>query len=410
MSSEQRSDAELDETIKHGPSKNRKRVIGAFVATALVVPSAIWANNQTQKTNKLQHELSQAIASNKANKRSLQQLGAITARSSNESVGVVTGSTLRNIPSPQRYRSVPKDYIEESDKATVEVLSRVKGSPDSYEPICTGTKVSSRAKSYILLANHCRKAYENIPAHGGPLPEAVNITELVGNNDFAVAEPSQHYPDDSNWNILATVDNVAVDESGETDWAMMQAASSKAFHKLPSVPLNEVISSTDRKPTPGEDVSLYSLPQSNYFAPVKAKGIYIGTVSGYSIGGISDFEELVAINVAQPTQDACDYGGSGSTARFSNGQVTGPLSFRNNLGYGPGDIFFAPDSAQTSQETRFDIEETTGYNLNDFNTICGYSVPIDVSASYENPSFNSIENLVTVLQSPSDVIYQVGGK
>ncbi len=86
---------------------------------------------------------------------------------------------------------------------------------------------------------------------------------------------------------------------------------------------------------------------------------------------------------------------------LADGQILGPLSMRNNLGYGPNNAFRYPDTPANDQDYRLKYEQMLGLNLGDYTTICGYSVP----------TAETIPELAQVLANPADIIYPaVGGK
>ena len=395
-----------DDLQTKSASFKKWRKIGKILLSATMAISAIgYGYAQNQKLDRLQARVNQYTNKNSTN---LNQLESEFARLNDIPQGVVTGSSLR--PVPTIVGKVSETNKNQSDNATVEVLVKVKGSLNSYSPICTGTNVSYEDNRYVLLANHCLKAFETPTKAGKQEPSAVNVTSSVS-GDFFIARPSEHNPGNHNWNPLARVDNIAVDESNLTDLALMQATQTKSYQSLATVPLKNIVS-TSTSIKAGEAVSLYSLPASNNFAPVSEKGVFLGSFYSYQIGGLGVNLDLVGINPSSPESDACNFGGSGSSARFANGIITGPLSFRNNIGYGKSDTFYSPDNPKNSQITRFDIENETGYNLSMFSTICGYSIPIETSIpNAMKDQYSSIQGLVDVLNHPNNTIYAPeGGK
>ena len=404
MSHESSRSIEDDSRSKELMSR-RRRIVGKLLLSTAVAVSAIgYGYAQNQKIDRLQANISQI---NKKNESQLSQIEGDLARLNNTPIGVVTGSTLNPVPSIKG--NISEAYKKQSEDATVEVLVKLKGT-NSYSPICTGNKVSDDKYIYILLANHCLEPYETPLNKGEQGPSAVNITNSVS-GEFFIAKPSEHNPNDYKWQPISKVNNIAVDRSGLTDLALMQVVSNTSYQSLPAVPLSE-ISTSSTSVNPGEAVSLYALPKSSNFAPASERGVYLGRFLSNRIGGLGIYVDLVGINPSSPTTDACEFGASGSTARFANGLISGPLSFRNNLGYGKSNTFYIPDNPSDSQITRFDIEEVTGDNLNRYSTICGYSVPINNDINGATKDQNStIQGLEDVLIYPNRTIYSPeGGK
>ncbi|HET9174262.1 MAG TPA: hypothetical protein VFN56_03200 [Candidatus Saccharimonadales bacterium] len=104
---------------------------------------------------------------------------------------------------------------------------------------------------------------------------------------------------------------------------------------------------------------------------------------------------LVGLTADNPQSDSCEFGGSGSVAMFANGKFSGPLSFRNNIGYGDAHSYASPDNAVDNQRNRLEFEASTKLNLGQFTTVCGFSVPSTAEV---------MPDLISVLQHPSEVI------
>lgn len=131
---------------------------------------------------------------------------------------------------------------------------------------------------------------------------------------------------------------------------------------------------------PGEQVALYGVPQAANFTPVIGTGRYIGRVHFseyvYDTGPetSSRMLDIVAVNPNNPTADACNFGASGSLAMRSDGSMLGPLSIRLNKGYSTPNTNQALDSPNFNNYWRTEWEMETGIDLENYSTICAYTV------------------------------------
>jgi len=131
---------------------------------------------------------------------------------------------------------------------------------------------------------------------------------------------------------------------------------------------------------PGEQLALYGVPQAANFSPVIGTGRYIGRVhfTEYVYDGSTETSsrmlDIVAINLNNPTADACNYGASGSLAMRADGSMLGPLSIRLNKGYSTPNTNQAVDSPDFNNYWRTNWEMETGVDLENYSTICAYTV------------------------------------
>ena len=282
---------------------------------------------------------------------------------------------------------------------------RKKGDTGPWQYMCTATKVQDDGTSYILTASHCFG--DELPKKGGGLlPTAENITPILS-DDYAILDPTLGF-DERTTNPMAVVNNVALDPSGYTDWALLSVTAtppspSRNFDSLPALDLRKSVSLVS-DPLKLEEqvykpVKVYSVPQDSGFKEVAATGQYLGRAFSPEISGGSTQLDIVGINFSPDTKesDPCEYGGSGSNAVFSNGAITGPLSLRNNIGYGPNNEAGDPNTTTNQQSivNRLDLEQLLGIDLSGYQTICGYSVS----------SPDQLNQLKKVLADPGLVIY-----
>jgi hypothetical protein len=71
--------------------------------------------------------------------------------------------------------------------------------------------------------------------------------------------------------------------------------------------------------------------------------------------------DLVAVDPSSSADDPCFYGASGSSAAFASGSVSGPLSQRSTIGYGPDRSISALDT--DGSYVRLQIEAKTKVDL-----------------------------------------------
>jgi len=368
------------------------RAIGA----ALIVAAGAYAYaSKSNQASSLEKQINRLEQSESKLQRQFNDSNANISRLLNQNPGFIDGSLFNKTIKPTTGHVAPAIVNLHKD-AAVELLERPKDSDSSWAPLCTADKVSLGGLSYVLTANHCFGSQENLPEKGGgpdlSFPAAINITSSLS-EQFAVGAPTKtSYPPAgktaANWNVYGLVSGVAVDESRDADWAMVSVRPTKAFKSLPALNLNHapVVEQNDKGTSGagqlgyvGEPASLYSMPGANGSRPVEATGTYLGEIgpSGY---GTSLLYEVVGIDPSVPSDDSCNYGSSGSVAILSNGNITGPLAERNNIGYGYYDTFFSPDSPQADESDRVVIEQELGnLNLSKFSTLCLYSEPVSTA-------------------------------
>jgi hypothetical protein len=328
---------------------------------------------------------------------------------------VITGESL-SMPDtlPGAGFPVSAEVRNALQDATVKLGSGRKSSTDKHifwDGSCTGTKVVSAAgNEYILSAAHCFKDEPAISRKGSSGPLAVNIAKPQ--DMYAVLDPNLAVSDRQSAEPLATIDGIAVDRSGTTDIALLSVAPTHAhaaqFNQIPAIPLDSysvgALGGLNSQIAPGQPVALDGMPASNWDEHVRDTGIYLGQYDGSELSGISNQIDLVAIAAPTYEDDACNYGASGSQGAYLRTDgglgMTGPLSWRNSIGYGTEHKFYEPDTADADIQARLKVEAMTGVNLDQFDTICGYSVPQQ----------DTLDNLQQVLDNPSLVITFQGGK
>jgi hypothetical protein len=142
----------------------------------------------------------------------------------------------------------------------------------------------------------------------------------------------------------------------------------------------------DPEPTAGEDVRQHTYSSRDNGSPIESTGTYLGR-GGDIVSGRSSDIDLVAIDPASVDLDACFYGASGSSAVLASGRITGPLSVRNTIGYGP-DRVLDPEDGDGGRWQRLQFEDTTHVDLQGVTVICGY-------AAYDAPL---VDALLTALR------------
>ncbi len=274
--------------------------------------------------------------------------------------------------------------------STVKILKRLKTStPDvAWEELCTGNKVSYGGKVYIRSAAHC---FVKSPAvqKGGAADDdtAYDLTPIL-DYEYAIVDPTDYLATRAN-NPLATVGNVAVDYSYSDSALMTLASTSPEFEALQTLQLDTQTVDPMIGPVVGQEAFMVGAPESSGNTEIYAKGQYLGLFPGsdtntipYHIVGLKDIYE--------PSEDVCNYGSSGSTSMLSDDTVLGVLTQRNNItfnleGTPPND----PDNPQGSLTRRMDYEKAMGIRMDQFSTLCLYSV---ISPAVMAGLVNSIGN------------------
>lgn len=333
--------------------------------------------------------------------RAEQRVAAAVASTLDASPIVVTGSTLRRVKDlPDYGEQVSLEKEQLLHAATVKLGRRLKGSNYPWYEVCTGVKVSLNGQTYVATAGHCFMRDDDPtvnqianPQKGGPddLPRVRNITAL-SNYEFAVLDPQvQSYQREQK--PMASVAQVAVGPAGISDLALLQIGRDEtAFSGLSSVRLEDLntLTMNQHVPIPGQQAAIFGIPESSMNQPLATRGVYLGRISGADISTVAPTLDLVGITAATDSSDACDYGASGSMTILADGTVSGPLSFRNNIGYGLDHRVVSPDQSLEGKKDRLKIESLLDTNLDQFETICGFDVP---------PSM-IVPQLAQVIQNP----------
>jgi hypothetical protein len=328
---------------------------------------------------------------------------------SDVSASVISGEALRPAASLPGYGAIVSAELRQKAKAsTVQIGTQSKGAADksTWYQNCTATKMTYQARTFVLSAAHCFA--DDIPKHGGPedavmLPRAVNITSKA-TESYAILDPTIPEHQRMSAEPLAFVTNIAINRSGDADWALLEVSqnedSDRAFGDIPGLNLQNTASGYSdiipKPPVEGQNTVVYSIPQSSGNTEIMEPGTYLGRVYGGEIGYSSSYlYDLVGINPEDPTEDACNYGASGSQAVLADGTTTGPLAWRNNIGYPNGTREPVDGTAQHTRTDRLKIEATTGINSDQFSTVCIYSAA--------QP--DTIGSLIKVLDDPDKAIY-----
>jgi hypothetical protein len=340
------------------------------------------------------------------------RLSGVVANQAGLSQEAITGANLKDISSLPGYgQEVSPEQRARLEAATIKIgMHGRSGLASSWGEWCTGVKVTHNNQAYVLTAAHCFEvdtAHVNNDAGPDPNAQAVNVLGSA-HNDYAILDP-QLSPINREVSPMALVKGVAVDTSGNTDWALLlpaelpagQQSQGRFFDQIPAIPLEEFVIGT-AAPVPGQKVALYSAPLAGGNKPVVGTGIYLGRLPGYDFGGRNNQVDFVAIPALDPEHDAGEFGGSGSIVGFTNG-FSGPLSARINNGYPNGETDPSDNIAQ-GWRNRPLLEQKFGIRLdiNDATTIGEYAVP----SAYE-PTFGNLER---VLRDPNDIPRSVGSK
>lgn len=370
------------------PNRSSHKVRKTVAAVALTLAALKHETSQVQNIDTIQSE-------NAKKTEQIDRLTSIIASQTGINEDVIKGESLKGLESLPAFGShISPEQREMLTDATVKVGKRQKGT-DTWWQSCTGIKVSNGTESFVLSATHCfTDDLVSLGKGGGT--DALNITNESRFEYSLLDQSSLSSKEDSSGTAIASISSVAI--SFSADWALMRVdstAASKVFSEKPAIPMDMLVE-TVRQPAPGEEVALFSYPGHSEGAPVVATGTYLGRIENSGLSNFSYSLDLVAINPADDSDDACYYGASGSSAVFSGGSVSGPLSMRNTIGYGDSHTVTTGDV--NDETARLYIESYTQLDLSAFGVICGFSAP----GQY------TVDSLITAINDAEAVVFSPG--
>lgn len=383
----------MSERGEFATSRNnlRARKALAVLTTAAVYMGSRYVDNTSAHSKQAEARISQLERSNKLQAKELKRVAAITGSLAGADKETILGTSLRSVESLPGYgQKVTHEQYERLRAATVKIVSRYKGAaiPSVWSENCTGTKVRIEGQDYVATAAHCfGEESSRYMGKGGGGPQAETIAKNfsdVTNKEYAMVDPS-HDPVNRDEHPIALFSGLSISLVGP-DWALLKPTFideqfQSAFEAIPALTYT---SESHRKP--GEQVALYGVPAANDNYPVPGFGVYLGRVP--SDTDTSIFVDLVGIRAHSPSQDACNFGASGSHALFADGYVTGPLALRNNVSNtkvaNPG------DDPQIGIDNRLQFERELGIDMSSFETVCGFAAPLPDTLSSLVAGFDQV--------------------
>jgi hypothetical protein len=359
--------------IKPTASTIRKIPAGAALAGTLFAGGLAVGNQYGELANKRKQVTAlekQAANRNKLEYRVSRLAEAVSALSNVDKDTVMGIGLISPADLPAHGQEVSRELRGNLEQATVKILKRHRGSDEPWQPNCTGVKVNAGGNLYVTTAAHCFSddLTNGLKGGGGELPLQTFNINTITKFEYALTPVTP-----TSTNTPVRIEAVSQNINGQ-DWALLRpspdhASESNSF--FTDIKALDFASSLD--PSPGQEVALYGAPQANNHLGVRATGIYLGRiVDPYNTARKVD---LVGIdNIDEPRLDACNYGASGSSAIFADGYVSGPLSTRNHITYGPGKPQNAPDNPVVGEQNRLAYEQALGVDLGGFATVCGFSV------------------------------------
>lgn len=261
---------------------------------------------------------------------------------------------------PGLSEKVSQEQISTLENSLVTILVEPNGG-SSWAQHCSGLKVTVDGNDYVQTAAHCFEPYTGLIPPGAQSDNILPVTSY----SYAIGLPANQ----KELTPIAEVTAVSVDVNGN-DTALLQLSSElPAFQGIPAVPIETVAAVS---PTPGEQVAMVGVPESDNDNPVIGEGTYIGQVQDPN--NSAQKIDVIGLNTPSSTQDSCYFGASGSSAIFADGHVSGPLTVRSGRGE-QEDPTLKSDDPAVAANLRAQLEQATGYNLEPFNVLCGYAIP-----------------------------------
>ena len=345
----------------------------AIAAGTLVAAGVSLAHLESAGDHDRDQQIHSLQTQNKQQNDELQRVGRYMSALNNVDTQTLLGKSLLPIKRLPGY-GTPVDPQAKAEfiKSAVKVVYQPKHAEFKYVAAsCTGTKVLVNNQPRVLTAQHCFESENEqiFPGKGGDTGalDYINITAAakdiygVATNEKPVSQLTPYQP--------ATA--IAEDFTGRTDWALLRIKPGNPhFDAIPAIPIEQMLHTS---PISGHEVALHSMPEASGDKPISATGIYIGQLA--STENSNRNIDYVGINPSRGDKDTCNFGGSGFSALFQAGQVSGPLSTRSTLGYGEAMRIDQPDSGEAGVMERLHLESEFKLDLSEFTTICGFSAP-----------------------------------
>jgi hypothetical protein len=348
--------------------------LGAVVIAGLAASSIVLV----ERTERLERGLASAAAESVADSR-LERLAGIIATSQDVELGTILGTSLvstRDLPGSGR--AVDERRRAALAAATVRLGKRPHGPsdewPPGWSPACTGTVVEEAGRLYVLSAAHCFDAdlllddvdYED------DTPDVREVSRKLP-FDFAILAG----PGDGSV-VLAELGELALPVDHSLDWALAVVDDDLPPGITP-VPFR-LFRDPSMAAIAGEDVGHHTYSSRTLDAAIEAVGTYLGGADD-AIGAYDQTVDLVAIEPDSADTDVCFFGASGSSAALASGGFTGPLSFRNTIGYGEARNIESDDI--DGKWNLLQMEDATGVVLDETSVVCGY-------AGYDQPTVDAM--------------------
>jgi len=261
---------------------------------------------------------------------------------------------------PGLSEKISQEQISTLENSLVTILVEPNGG-SSWTQHCSGLKVTIDGSDYVQTAAHCFEPYNGLLPSGSKAGNILPVTSYT----YAIGLPANQ----KELAPIAEVTAVAIDVGGNDTALLQLSAEVPEFQNIPAVPIETVAAIS---PTPGEQVAMVGVPESDYDNPVIGEGTYIGQVQDPN--NSTQKIDVIGLNAASSTQDACYFGASGSSAIFADGHISGPMTVRSGRGE-QEDLTLKSDDPVLAANLRSQLQQATGYNLGSFNVLCGYVVP-----------------------------------
>lgn len=323
-----------------------RRAVAATLATVLCVGAGVerFVASQDNTIKNLQQSNATLMAENNRQLGQLARQGRIIAGMNQvDPADILSGRLQQPDQLPgygQQVSSEDKFLLEDS---AVKIVKRPRGTQQPWAEVCSGNKMNIGGNIYVSTAAHCDSdAWTKTPrAITDPAVRASAALDVLpySSFDFAIAEPDSAAFGGDDQSLLAVVTGEAMDPDVSDQALLSISTKTNAVVWQGTTPVFDMLSALDASklaytpPPLGASVESYGYPQNNNDSPVEGGGEFVGRAVMRGNYNANYAMDVYGIRNVDSETDSCDYGESGSTITYSDGQTSGALSMRLGNAY-----------------------------------------------------------------------------